>query len=166
MSMGSSSLPLSGFIVRAWCRHFADNRERAAPCRGPPLIPSALRTPDRCAFYPAVPAWRMARAAVFMRRASATPGSCADFWFVPSLKLFIAEEQRHSAILGQFLDRERISRLAITGSTDFSPPAQAGRSGSLRGCPGYGGSTAMSFYQRSGMPPLHLCSNRFAGGFW
>src|SRR5207245_9502874 len=29
----------------------------------------------------------------------------------PSLELFIAEEQRHSAILGRFLDRERILRL-------------------------------------------------------
>jgi hypothetical protein len=30
---------------------------------------------------------------------------------VPSLQLFIAEEQRHSSLLGKFLDREQIPRL-------------------------------------------------------
>jgi hypothetical protein len=34
-----------------------------------------------------------------------------DSRFLPALKLFIAEEQEHSAILGRFLDRERIPRL-------------------------------------------------------
>jgi hypothetical protein len=47
-----------------------------------------------------------------MRRASEHPILAADSWFMPALKLFIAEEQGHSAILGKFLDRERISRLS------------------------------------------------------
>jgi hypothetical protein len=34
-----------------------------------------------------------------------------DQWFLPSLELFIAEEQCHSRLLGRFLDRERIPRL-------------------------------------------------------
>src|SRR5262249_15155537 len=35
----------------------------------------------------------------------------ADAWFLPALDLFIAEEQGHSRLLGQFLDREGIPRL-------------------------------------------------------
>src|SRR5262249_46528803 len=39
------------------------------------------------------------------------PVFSADPWFIPTLELFIAEEQGHSGILGRFLDRERIPRL-------------------------------------------------------
>ncbi|HEX8837726.1 MAG TPA: ferritin-like domain-containing protein [Candidatus Acidoferrum sp.] len=52
-----------------------------------------------------------ARGRGLLRRASAHPVLSADPWFVPSLELFIAEEQRHSAMLGNFLDREQIPRL-------------------------------------------------------
>jgi hypothetical protein len=34
-----------------------------------------------------------------------------DLWFIPSLELFIGEEQQHSNMLGRFLDREGIPRL-------------------------------------------------------
>lgn len=52
-----------------------------------------------------------ARGRGLLRRASAHPLLSADPWFVPSLELFIAEEQRHSAMLGDFLDRQGIPRL-------------------------------------------------------
>lgn len=47
-----------------------------------------------------------------MRRAAAHPVLSSDLWFLPSLELFIAEEQRHSEMLGRFLDREGIIRLS------------------------------------------------------
>jgi hypothetical protein len=46
-----------------------------------------------------------------MRRASSNSLLAADSRFLPALELFIAEEQGHSRILGQFLDREGIPRL-------------------------------------------------------
>jgi hypothetical protein len=53
-----------------------------------------------------------ARGGGLMRRASAHPVLSTDLWFLPSLELFIAEEQHHSEMLGRFLDRERIPRLS------------------------------------------------------
>jgi hypothetical protein len=52
-----------------------------------------------------------ARGRGLVRRASSHPVLGTDSWFLPALKLFIAEEQEHSAILGRFLDREQIPRL-------------------------------------------------------
>ena len=52
-----------------------------------------------------------ARGRGLRRRASSHPVFSADPWFIPTLELFIAEEQGHSGILGRFLDRERIPRL-------------------------------------------------------
>src|SRR5207248_1114771 len=46
-----------------------------------------------------------------MRRASSHPVLSVDAWFLPALELFIAEEQSHSRLLGDFLDREGIERL-------------------------------------------------------
>ncbi len=53
-----------------------------------------------------------ARGRGFVRRAAAHPVLAADDCFVPALRLFIEEEQEHSGILGRFLDREGIPRLA------------------------------------------------------
>jgi hypothetical protein len=52
-----------------------------------------------------------ARGRGLVRRASSHAILARDSWFLPALKLFIAEEQEHSAILGRFLDHERIPRL-------------------------------------------------------
>jgi hypothetical protein len=113
MSMGSSSLHCPASSYERWCRHFAHNRDAASTLpwsASHSLSASELRIVARSIQQFQLGEW--ARGRGFMRRASAHPVLAADFWFVPSLKLFIAEEQRHSAILGQFLDRERISRLA------------------------------------------------------
>jgi hypothetical protein len=47
-----------------------------------------------------------------VRRASSHSVFTTDSRFLPTLELFIAEEQGHSRILGQFLDREGIPQLA------------------------------------------------------
>jgi hypothetical protein len=52
-----------------------------------------------------------ARGRGLVRRASSHSVLSIDQWFLPSLELFIAEEQCHSRLLGLFLDRERIPRL-------------------------------------------------------
>src|SRR5215469_18571223 len=52
-----------------------------------------------------------ARGRGLVRRASEHSVLSKDAWFLPSLELFIAEEQRHSGLLGDFLDREQIPRL-------------------------------------------------------
>jgi hypothetical protein len=52
-----------------------------------------------------------ARGRGLVRRASSHAILGRDSWFLPALRLFIAEEQEHSAILGRFLDHERIPRL-------------------------------------------------------
>ncbi len=46
-----------------------------------------------------------------LRRASLHPVLGAEPWFLPALRLFIAEEQEHSRMLGNFLDREHIPLL-------------------------------------------------------
>ncbi len=53
-----------------------------------------------------------ARGRGLVRRASLHPVLSTDLWFLASLELFIAEEQRHSGMLGRFLDHERIPRLS------------------------------------------------------
>jgi len=53
-----------------------------------------------------------ARGRGLKRRAAAHPVLGADSDWLPALQLFIAEEQEHSHILGRFLDREEIPRLA------------------------------------------------------
>ena len=52
-----------------------------------------------------------ARGRGLVRRASSHPAFATDSRFLTALELFIAEEQGHSSILGQFLDREGIPRL-------------------------------------------------------
>jgi hypothetical protein len=52
-----------------------------------------------------------ARGRGLVRRASSHSVFAADSRFLPALELFIAEEQGHSRILAQFLDREGIARL-------------------------------------------------------
>src|SRR5262249_41548303 len=47
----------------------------------------------------------------FLQRGEEHARRAGDPWFVPALSLFIAEEQRHAAWLGRFLDRERIPHL-------------------------------------------------------
>ncbi len=53
-----------------------------------------------------------ARGRGLKRRARRQPSLAADSWFIPALELFIEEEQRHSLMLGRFLDRQGIPRLS------------------------------------------------------
>ena len=95
-----------------WHRHFLENRDSpgAFPWHDSyRLTASELRLVGRSIQQFQLGEW--ARGRGFMRRASSHPAFAADSWFLPALKLFIAEEQGHSGILGCFLDRERIPRL-------------------------------------------------------
>ncbi len=53
-----------------------------------------------------------ARGRGFKRRARREAALAADSWFLPALDLFITEEQRHSALLGRFLEQQHIPRLS------------------------------------------------------
>jgi hypothetical protein len=111
--MESSSLHSPALSYERWYRHFIDNRD--APCALPWSASHSLSASELRAVTRSIQQFQLgegARGRGFIRRASAHPVLAPDPWFVPSLKLFIAEEQRHSAILGEFLDRERIARLA------------------------------------------------------
>lgn len=95
-----------------WYDHFLENRDRAAALPwhdSYQLSARELRT-----VAPSIQQFQLgefARGRGFVRRAAAHPDLAADNCFVPALKLFIEEEQRHSGILGRFLDREGVPRL-------------------------------------------------------
>jgi hypothetical protein len=111
--MAPLSLHCSASSYERWYRHFIHNREAGNAL--PWSAPNSLSAYELPIVAPSIQQFQLgewARGRGFMRRASAHPILAADPWFLPALKLFIAEEQGHSAILGQFLDRERISRLA------------------------------------------------------
>lgn len=95
-----------------WYRHFFDNRDAS---RSLPWEDSYRLTVDELKLVGAsIQQFQLgeyARGRGFLRRASAHPVFAADSWFLPTLQLFIAEEQGHSAMLGRFLDREGIPRL-------------------------------------------------------
>jgi hypothetical protein len=100
-------------LYHHWHHHFLHNR--AHPTAHPwhdayRLAPAERRLVARAIQQFQLGEW--ARGRGFLRRASAHPVLSADPWFLPSLELFIAEEQGHSAMLGRFLDREQIPRLA------------------------------------------------------
>jgi hypothetical protein len=95
-----------------WHRHFLHNREH--PCVHPWHDSYRLSTAERRLVARSIQQFQLgewARGRGLLRRASAHPLLSADPWFLPSLELFIAEEQGHSEMLGRFLDREEIPRL-------------------------------------------------------
>src|SRR5713226_10462707 len=111
-----SSPPSAFSPFERWHRYFLGNRDSpgAFPWHDSyRLTASELRLVGRSIQQFQLGEW--ARGRGFMRRASSHPVFAADSWFLPALKLFIAEEQGHSGILGCFLDRERIPRLTIQG---------------------------------------------------
>jgi hypothetical protein len=98
---------------QTWHRHFLTNREQ--PDIFPWSTSRTLSATELRIVARSIQQFQLgefARGRGFVRRASKHPVLGADCWFVPSLQLFIAEEQRHSAILGKFLDREHIPRLS------------------------------------------------------
>ena len=95
-----------------WRRHFLQNRGRARAL--PWMDPAELTAAERRVVAHAIQQFQLgefARGRGFMRRASAHPVLGGDPEWLPALRLFIAEEQEHSNILGRFLDREGIPRL-------------------------------------------------------
>lgn len=99
-------------LYQGWCRHFLEKRDR------PWILPwhdsYRLHTAECRLVARAIQQFQLgewARGRGLLRRASLHPLLSNDSWFVPSLELFIAEEQQHSGVLGRFLDRESIPRL-------------------------------------------------------
>jgi hypothetical protein len=95
-----------------WHQRFLENRDspRALPWHDSSLLSAAeRRLVARSIQQFQLGEW--ARGRGLRRRAASHPALAADAWFLPALELFIVEEQRHSGILGRFLDRERIPRL-------------------------------------------------------
>src|SRR4051812_37582997 len=94
-----------------WYRHFLDNRGTSVPWADSyRLTPAEVKLVSSS--IQQFQLGEFARGRGFMRRARAHPAFSADSWFLPALQLFIAEEQGHSGMLGRFLDREGIPRLA------------------------------------------------------
>jgi len=110
MATLTRSLVTSPFEL--WHRHFSGNRDRAGAL--PWRDSYQLTARERRAVARSLQQFQLgefARGRGFVRRAAAHPTLAEDSWFVPTLRLFIAEEQEHSGILGRFLDREHIPRL-------------------------------------------------------
>ncbi len=94
---------------RHWCDHFQDNRPRPREIPWDDLY--RLSRAELGAVAPSIRQFQLgewARGRGLLRRASADPRVASAPGFLDALRLFIAEEQRHSAILGRFLDREGI----------------------------------------------------------
>jgi len=100
-------------LYESWYWHFLENRDR--PCALPWHDGYLLCTNERRLVARSIQQFQLgewARGRGLVRRASSHPVLSTNPWLLPSLELFIAEEQRHSGILGRFLDRERIPRLS------------------------------------------------------
>jgi len=106
------SLAFAPSSYEPWRRHFLQNREviHTLPWTEPEhLTPAERRLVGRS--IQQFQLGEFARGRGFMRRASAHPILSSDPEWLPALRLFIAEEQEHSNMLGRYLDRERIPRL-------------------------------------------------------
>ena len=114
MSPGATRTPASvGSLYERWYWHFLEKRD--SPCALPWHDSYLLCTAERRLVAQSIQQFQLgewARGRGLLRRASSHPVLSTDRWFLPSLELFIAEEQHHSRILGGFLDRERIPRLS------------------------------------------------------
>lgn len=94
---------------RQWMAYFQRNRQR-------PLLPwddtYQLSVEERAAVAPSIQQFQLgegARGRGLLRRAEAYARRAGDPEFVPSLRLFITEEQRHSADLGRFLTQQGLA---------------------------------------------------------
>lgn len=95
-----------------WYDHFLKNRFGASAL--PWQDPYHLSGPELETTARSIQQFQLgeyARGRGFVRRAASHPALARDSTFVPTLWLFIEEEQQHSEILGRFLDREHIPRL-------------------------------------------------------
>jgi hypothetical protein len=113
VTLCATEIPASGTsLYQPWYRHFLENRDN------PPVLywhdsyllcAAERRLLGRSIQQFQLGEWAQGRGLV--RRASSRAVLSTDPWFLPSLELFIAEEQGHSRMLGCFLDRQRIPRL-------------------------------------------------------
>jgi hypothetical protein len=107
--------PVSVSISRykRWYQHFRERRDFLLP--QPWHDAYFLCATERLLVARSIQQFQLgewARGRGLVRRAHAIPFLSADPWFLPSLQLFIGEEQHHSGMLGLFLDRERVPRLS------------------------------------------------------
>jgi hypothetical protein len=108
----SQTSAFASSLYEPWYWHFREKRDMpcALPWHDLNLLGSAeCRLVARSIQQFQLGEWARGRGLV--RRASLHPVLSTDLWFLPSLELFIAEEQHHSQMLGRFLDRENIPRL-------------------------------------------------------
>ncbi len=95
-----------------WYRHFLARRDVSSL---PWNDAYRLQRSERRDVAPSLQQFQLgewARGRGFKRRARQEAALAADSWFLPALELFIQEEQRHSALLGRFLDQQNIPRLS------------------------------------------------------
>jgi|SRR5579871_1113881 len=95
-----------------WRRHFLQNDDSARTLPWGDAV--RLTAAERRTVGSSIQQFQLgewARGRGFMRRAETHPLLGQDAEWLAALRLFIAEEQRHSTILGKFLDREGIPRL-------------------------------------------------------
>ncbi len=107
-----SSAPSTLSPFEHWHEHFLGNRGRSGAL--PWHDSYQLTAAERRVVARSIQQFQLgefARGRGFVRRAASHPVLGVDPCFVPALRLFIEEEQEHSAILGRFLDREGIPRL-------------------------------------------------------
>ncbi len=104
--------PASSSLYQHWHTYFLENRGRRFHLPWHESAP--LSDAERRLAGPSVQQFQLGewgRGRGLLRRASSHPALAPDPWFLPSLELFIAEEQAHSDLLGRFLDREGLRRL-------------------------------------------------------
>jgi hypothetical protein len=115
ISRMSKRTPTQGLIASPyeyWYAHFL--RQSESPLALPWSDSYRLCDAERRLISRSVQQFQLgewARGRGLVRRASSHSVLSIDQWFLPSLELFIAEEQCHSRLLGLFLDREKIPRL-------------------------------------------------------
>src|SRR6266849_2278858 len=113
MIPGATRTPASvSSLYERWYWHFLEKRD--SPCALPWHDAYRLSAAERRLVARSIQQFQLgewARGRGLVRRASSHSVFAADSQFLPALELFIAEEQGHSNILGQFLDREGIPRL-------------------------------------------------------
>ena len=98
-------------ISLSWIEHFHQN---ASPLGIPWHEPHFLTREERRAVASSIQQFQLgegARGRGFLRCGEAHAKRANDFHYVEALRLFIAEEQRHSALLARFLNREGIPQV-------------------------------------------------------
>src|SRR4051794_138949 len=97
----------------SWHAHFLKNRDGSSSL--PWQHPYQLRRDEIDLIRGAIQQFQLgefARGRGLRRRAAEQAALAGDRYFLPALELFIAEEQGHSGMLGRFMERERIPKLA------------------------------------------------------